>query len=203
MPAPAPRASSSTPMPRRRRRGVRAVSCGPTSSWDFGLSATCVKAEITESQLGQPRQPDRPAFVTAISLPTSPGAARRCGTVAYNWATDAVDSRGYLRFTFAARRLVVHAARRPGAELRPDLGLARATAGLRASHRSRCRRDPNASRKHPIVRCRAAVVRNRQPALGRAAPIAGKPALFVNNLWDERAFLSVDRERGRSAAWVI
>ena len=24
-------------------------------------------------------------------------------------------------------------------------------------------------------------------------------ALFVNNLWDERAFLSVDRERGRSA----
>jgi hypothetical protein len=28
-------------------------------------------------------------------------------------------------------------------------------------------------------------------------------ALFVNNLWDERAFLSVDRERGRSAAWDI
>ena len=24
-------------------------------------------------------------------------------------------------------------------------------------------------------------------------------AVFVNNLWDERAFLSVDRERGRSA----
>jgi outer membrane receptor protein involved in Fe transport len=24
-------------------------------------------------------------------------------------------------------------------------------------------------------------------------------ALFVNNIWDERAFLSVDRERGRSA----
>jgi outer membrane receptor protein involved in Fe transport len=24
-------------------------------------------------------------------------------------------------------------------------------------------------------------------------------ALYVNNLWDERAFLSVDRERGRSA----
>jgi outer membrane receptor protein involved in Fe transport len=24
-------------------------------------------------------------------------------------------------------------------------------------------------------------------------------AVFVNNLWDERAFLSIDRERGRSA----
>ena len=23
--------------------------------------------------------------------------------------------------------------------------------------------------------------------------------LFVNNVWDERAFLSIDRERGRSA----
>ena len=28
---------------------------------------------------------------------------------------------------------------------------------------------------------------------------AWEASLFVNNLWDERAFLSIDRERGRSA----
>ena len=27
--------------------------------------------------------------------------------------------------------------------------------------------------------------------------------MFVNNLWDERAFLSIDRERGRARASAI
>ena len=54
--------------------------------------------------------------------------------------------------------------------------------------------DPTITQLH--VRAGAAVVRDRQPALRRARTDAWEAAAFVNNLWDERAFLSLDRERG-------
>ena len=84
------------------------------------------------------------------------------------------------------------------ADQEPNFGLiadaARGRQVPRVSSRS-VRRE-----RHPDpVRCRAAFVRDRQSALGHPHGSLGGRAVYVNNLWDERAFLSIDRERGRSA----
>ena len=58
MRAPARRASSSMRRPRSQGAEME-LFVRPNEHWDFGLSATYVEAEITESQLDASRQPDR------------------------------------------------------------------------------------------------------------------------------------------------
>ena len=94
----------------------------------------------------------------------------------------------------AARRIVVHAARGPGAELRPDLQRSRRPAGsARLIDLGGIPADTNIAFDAELP---SYDIGNLRWGFGTDA---WEAALFVNNLWDERAFLSIDRERGRSA----
>ena len=125
-------------------------------------------------------------------LPTSP-ELQAVGTAAYNW-TMGSNLESYVRFTV---QYVGSSFTQLGDE-EPNFGLisnsATPAAGFRAPDRARrCDCAPTSSSTRSCRRTRSAI------CAGASARIAGKPSLFVNNLWDERAFLSVDRERGRSA----
>ena len=89
-----------------------------------------------------------------------------------------------------ARRLVVHAARRSGAGVR-----------LRRLSRARRASSPSAIRRSTASRSIRSCRRTRSATCASACRSdAWEAALFVNNVWDERAFLSLDRERGIARA---
>jgi iron complex outermembrane receptor protein len=161
----------------------------PNEDWDLGLSATYADAKITEDYLpGQPiagiREGNR--------LPTSP-ELQVSGTGAYNFnLTDTLHS--YVRLTVqhigssftqmadqeANFGLISNAPGRPAGSARLiDLG------GIPA--------NTNIAFDAELP---SYDIGNLRWGFGTDA---WEAALFVNNLWDERAFLSIDRERGRSA----
>ncbi len=82
------------PTPRRLARSS-SCSCGLNENWDLGLSATYVKAEVTESFLasGSPVAGIR----DGNQLPTSP-ELQAVGTAAYNWNMGS-NLESYVRFT--------------------------------------------------------------------------------------------------------
>ena len=190
MPAPARRASSSMPTPRRRARSS-SCSCGPNESWDFGLSATWVQGG-DHRVVPRQRQPDRrhPRRQSAADFARAAGGRpppRTTGT----WL-ESLES--YVRFTVQ----YVGSSFTQLGDQEPNFGLisnsaARPPGSARLIDLGDVDRAPTSSSMRSCRRTRSAT------CAGASARIAGKPALFVNNLWDERAFLSVDRERGRSA----
>jgi iron complex outermembrane receptor protein len=162
----------------------------PSTNWDFGLSATYVKAEITKSLLasGQPIAGIR----DGNRLPTSP-ELQAAGTAAYNWnLTDSLHS--YLRLTVQH----VGSSFTQLADQEPNFGLI-SNDPLRPAGSARliqlggvpANTDVNFDAELPSYD-----IGNLRWGIGSDT---WEAALFVNNLWDERAFLSIDRERGRSA----
>ena len=122
-------------------------------------------------------------------LPTSP-ELQAVGTASYNWNMGS-NLESYLRFTV---QYVGSSFTQLGDE-EPNFGII-ATGGPPGSARLIDLGDVNVTSiefdpelpSYTIGNLRWGVSTDRWEA-----------ALYVNNLWDERAFLSMDRERGRSA----
>jgi iron complex outermembrane receptor protein len=161
----------------------------PNVHWDFGLSATWVKAEVARSFLnaGQPVAGIR----EGNQLPTSP-ELQAVGSVAYNWSMG-TTLESYLRFTL---QYVGSSFTQLGDE-EPNFGLISSSptrpAGsarlidLGAVDVTNITFNPELP-SYELANLRWGVSTERWEG-----------SLFINNLFDERAFLSVDRERGRSA----
>ena len=170
----------------------------PDTHWDFGLSATFVEAEITESQLasGQPIAGIR----DGNRLPTSP-ELQAVANIAYNWAmTESIES--YLRFTFQH----VGSSYTQLADQEPNFGLisnsaTRPAGSARLINLGNVDGDLAAPGIQEVSVPFDALLPSYEIGNLRwgLRTDSWEAAVFVNNLWDEEAFMSIDRERGRSA----
>ncbi|MEZ5531419.1 MAG: TonB-dependent receptor [Steroidobacteraceae bacterium] len=159
----------------------------PNENWDFGVSATYLNAEITKSQLagGNPIAGIR----KGNRLPTSPEfQAAASATYSWTWA-NAMES--YVNFTFQH----VGSSYTQLADQEPNFGLI-ATGGPPGSARFIPFGNPTISSFAFAAELPSYEIGNLRFGLKSGR---WEAAAFVNNLWDERAFLSIDRERGRSA----
>ncbi|HEU4591232.1 MAG TPA: TonB-dependent receptor [Steroidobacteraceae bacterium] len=171
----------------------------PDEHWDFGLSATFVDAQITETQ-----RDSNGNVIAGIRdgnwLPTSPDW-QFAATGAFTWGLgDALES--YVRLTaqHVGRSYTQLADQEPGfgfisnAPNAPagsaaliDMGTVDGNPNTPAIEPLTVPFDPRLE-KYDIVNLRWGIRADRWEG-----------TLYVNNLFDERAFLSVDRERGRRA----
>jgi iron complex outermembrane receptor protein len=161
----------------------------PDEHWDIGLSATYADAAITESQLN----PDTGLPIGGIRdgnrLPTSP-KLQAVATLAYNWSLSA-SLESYVRLIAQH----VGSSFTQLADQEPNFGLITSN-GTPGAARLIDFGDVNVTDipfdaelpSYDIVNVRWGVRTDRWEG-----------GLFVSNLFDERAFLSIDRERGRSA----
>ncbi len=163
----------------------------PNESWDFGISATYADAKITESQFDA-----NDNIIAGIRdgnrLPTSP-ELQAAATVAYNFPLSSFES--YVRLTAQH----VGSSYTQIADQEPGFGFIsndpNAPAGSAAlidnmggvPANTTIEFDPELA-AYDIANIRWGIRADRWEA-----------ALFVNNVFDERAFLSLDRERGRRA----
>jgi iron complex outermembrane recepter protein len=171
----------------------------PDEHWDFGLSATFIEAEITESQTDSTG-----AVIAGIRegnfLPTSPDL-QIAATGAYTWAMG-TSLESYIRLTaqHIGRSITQLADQEDGfgtisnspsapagSAALIELGTVDGDPALAGIQPTTVNFDPRLE-KYDIV--------NLRWGIGTDTWEAG---LFINNLLDERAFLSVDRERGRRA----
>jgi iron complex outermembrane receptor protein len=160
----------------------------PTENWDFALTATYAKAEITESQLDGNGNPIA-GIREGNRLPTAPELqAAASGTYSWPWS-DTLN--GYVNLTVQH----VGSSYTQLADQEPGFGVLSTTPtgnegilrGFGSPSITEFRFDPELP-DYQIGNLRIGVQAEQWEV-----------AAFVNNLWDERAFLSVDRERGRSA----
>jgi iron complex outermembrane receptor protein len=157
----------------------------PNEHWDFGVSATYAQAEITESRLSAQGTPIA-GIRDGNRLPTSP-EFQAAVSATYLWQF-ATGRDGFATFTFqhvgssytqlADQEAPFGCVGCPGAPGFIDFGAPTIT---------QFEFDPELP-DYQIGNLR----------VGMRAE-AWEVAAFLNNLWDERAFLSVDRERGTRA----
>jgi iron complex outermembrane receptor protein len=162
----------------------------PDDNWDFGISATYAQAEVTEDY--QPGNPTA-GIREGNRLSTSP-ELQAAATAAYTWSLS-TSLESYLRLTVqhvgSSFTQLADQENGFGVILDPSLqqpgdGTARLI-DLGAVNVDRI--DFGAELpSYDIGNLRWGVRSDVWEA-----------SLYVNNLWDERAFLSVDRERNRSA----
>jgi iron complex outermembrane receptor protein len=161
----------------------------PDENWDFGVSATYARAEVTEDY-----QPGNPVagIREGNRLATSP-KLQAAATAAFTWSlTPALES--YVRFTAqhvgssytqladqeAGFGVISNAPGAPPLAARLiDLG------GVPPGTTIEFDTELPA---YDVGNLRWGIRADRWEA-----------SLYINNLWDERAFLSIDRERNRSA----
>lgn len=156
-----------------------------SENWDFGLSATYVQAEITESRLDASGAPIA-GIRDGNRLPTSP-EFQAAATATYTWPfSNAMD--GFANFTFQH----VGSSYTQLADQEPPVGCvgcpgAPGFFNFGGSTITQFTFDPQLP-SYEIGNLRFGV-----------KTAAWEAAAFVNNVWDERAFLSLDRERGTRA----
>ena len=157
----------------------------PNTNWDFGISATYVQAEITETRLDSSG-----AVIAGIRdgnrLPTSP-ELQAAASVTYNWPfSTSMD--GFVNFTaqHVGSSYTLLADQEPPFGC---VGCAGAPAFLDFG-------DPTISSFTFETELPSYEIGNLRFGVRTEA---WEAAAFVNNLWDERAFLSLDRERGSRA----
>ncbi|HVF16954.1 MAG TPA: TonB-dependent receptor [Steroidobacteraceae bacterium] len=155
----------------------------PTENWDLGLSATYADAQITESQFAQG------APIAGIregnQLPTSP-KFQAAANATFMQPIGALE--GYVNFTVQH----VGSSYTQLADQEPGFGCV----GCPGAPGFFAFGDPTISRftfdgelpDYQIGNMRFGVRSGQFDA-----------AVFINNVWDERAFLSLDRERGTRA----
>jgi iron complex outermembrane recepter protein len=151
----------------------------PTPDWDLGLSATYVKAEITETQTNAAGAPIA-GVRDGNRLPTSP-EFQASASVTYNWQfTSALDAFANFTFQHVGSSFTQLADQEPGA------GTVSPAAFFNFGNPTinSFSFDPELP-AYDIGNLRFGVKKD-----------AWEAALYVNNVWDERAFLSLDRERG-------
>ena len=164
----------------------------PNENWDFGVSATYADAEITRSQFDA-----NGSIIAGIRegnrLPTSP-ELQAAATMAFTWAMGSTLE-SYLRLTGQH----VGSSYTQLADQEPGFGFISndpsAPAGSAALIDTMGNIPANTTIEFPaelpsyeIANFRWGIRADRWEA-----------GVFVNNLFDERAFLSLDRERGRRA----
>jgi iron complex outermembrane receptor protein len=158
----------------------------PSDNWDFGISATYVEAEITKSRLTPTGQPIA-GIREGNRLPTSP-EFQAAASATYSFPFSG-DLEGFGTFTFqyvgsSYTQLADQETSTIGCIGCPGypgfFAFGNPTVGQITF--------PTELPSYDIGNLRLGV-RND----------AWEAALFVNNLWDERAFLSLDRERGTRA----
>jgi iron complex outermembrane receptor protein len=161
----------------------------PSDQWDFGLTATYVNAEITDTQVG----PDGSTPIAGIRegnrLPTSP-ELQAAASATYSWPWDN-GWNGYVNFTVQH----VGSSYTQLADQESGFGTLSTTA------------TGNEGRLipfgEPSIQSFAFSPELPDYQIGNlrfgVEAEQWEVAAFVNNLWDERAFVSLDYERGRSA----
>jgi iron complex outermembrane receptor protein len=164
----------------------------PNESWDFGFSATYAQAEITRSLFATGTTTPIAGIRDGNRLPTAP-EFQAAVSAAYNWAlSDSLES--YVRFTMSH----VGSSYTQLADQEDNFGIISNAAG----------RPPGSARLINLggIPANTTVEFDAElPAYEIANLRWGfgtdkwEAAVFINNLFDERAFLSIDRERGRSA----
>jgi len=158
----------------------------PTQNWDLGLSATYVKAEITESRLDPSTGGPIAGIRDGNRLPTSP-EFQAAASATYTWPfSTSLD--GFANFTFQH----VGSSYTQLADQEPPFGCVGCAGApgffnFGGTTITQFTFDPELP-SYEIGNLRFGV---------RAG--SWEAAAFVNNLWDERAFLSLDRERGSRA----
>jgi iron complex outermembrane receptor protein len=164
----------------------------PDEHWDFGISATVVKAEITKSLNATGTGTPIAGIRDGNRLPTSP-ELQAAASVGYTFTLTA-SLESYVRFSAQH----VGSSYTQLADQEPNFGLISNSPG----------RPAGSARLIDL----GGIPANTDIAFNSELPsydIANlrwgiksdtwEGALYVNNLFDERAFLSIDRERGRSA----
>ncbi|WP_116808379.1 TonB-dependent receptor [Steroidobacter cummioxidans] len=154
----------------------------PSEHWDFGVSATYVQAEITKSRFDSGGTPIA-GIRDGNRLPTSP-EFQAAATATYNWSfTPAMD--GFVNLTYQH----VGSSYTQLADQEPPTGCVGCAGApgffaFGAPTITQFTFQPELP-SYDIGNLRFGVKTG-----------AWEAAAFVNNLWDERALLSLDRERG-------
>jgi iron complex outermembrane receptor protein len=171
-------------VPKASSRGVEAeLFARPNESWDFGLTATWLDAKLDSSVLAAGGVAPIQGLREGNRLPTSP-EFQAAGSVTYSWPFMG-ESQGYVNFTVQH----VGSSYTQLADQEPGFGTIPSGAFIRYG-------DPTVNSftfdpelpEYDIGNVRIGARKD-----------AWELAAFVNNVWDERAFLSLDRERGRRA----
>ncbi len=154
----------------------------PTANWDLGLSATWVQAEITQTRLTTTGQPIA-GIREGNRLPTSP-EFQAAASATYTWPF-AATLEGFANFTVQH----VGSSYTQLADQEPGVGCVGCPGApglftFGAPTISSFTFEPELP-SYEIGNLRFGVKSD-----------AWEAALFVNNVWDERALLSLDRERG-------
>ncbi len=157
----------------------------PNESWDFGVSATYVQAEITESRLNAAGAPIA-GIRDGNRLPTSP-EFQAAATATYTWPFSPTMD-GFANFTFQH----VGSSYTQLADQEPPTGCV----GCPGAPGFFAFGEPTITQFTYDPELPSYDIGNLR--FGVRAD-AWELAAFVNNVWDERAFLSLDRERGTRA----
>jgi iron complex outermembrane receptor protein len=151
----------------------------PNEHWDLGLSATYADAKITQTQLGATGDPIA-GIRDGNRLPTSPKLqAAASGTYMWPWS-DTLQGYATLTLQYIGSSYTQLADQEPGFGTFAVRGFGDPTI-------TDFTFNPELP-DYQLGNLRVGVQADHWEV-----------AAFVNNLWDERAFLSVDRERGRVA----
>jgi iron complex outermembrane recepter protein len=180
-------------VPKAHSYGIEAeLYARPSVNWDFGISATWLNAELDSTLLYAGSTDVIAGIQDGNRLPTSPEfQAAASATYSWDWS-NAMNS--FVNLTFQH----VGSSFSRIEDERPNFGVISSDPALQAAGAAALRPFGNPSittftfagelPSYDIVNLRFGIGSDRWHA-----------ALFCNNLTDERAFLSVDRERGRAA----
>jgi iron complex outermembrane receptor protein len=160
----------------------------PNDNWDFGISATYAQAEITETLPDANGNPIA-GIRDGNRLPTAP-EFQAAASATYTWPWTPTLN-GYVNLTYQH----VGSSFTQLADQEANFGII-AVDGPPGSAALRGFGDPSITEFRFEPELPAYDIGNLR--IGVQAE-QWELAAFVNNLWDERAFLSVDRERGRAA----
>lgn len=157
----------------------------PTDNWDVGLSATYAQAEITQSRLTASGAPIA-GIRDGNRLPTSP-EFQAAATVTYSWQLASARD-AFANFTFQH----VGSSYTQLADQEPPFGCV----GCPGAPGFFDFGDPTISQFQFDTKLPEYQIGNLRAGLRTDS---WEAAVFVNNVWDERALLSLDRERGTRA----
>jgi iron complex outermembrane recepter protein len=155
----------------------------PNGSWDFGLTATWLDAKLDSSVIAAGGNTPIQGLREGNRLPTSP-ELQAAGSATYSWPWVA-GAQGYANFTVQ----YVGSSYTQLADQDPGFGTVGPPAFITYG-------DPTITSFTFDPELPAYDIGNFR--IG-ARKDDWEVAAFVNNVWDERAFLSLDRERGRRA----
>jgi iron complex outermembrane recepter protein len=176
-------------VPKAHTLGVEAeLFARPSEAWDFGLSATWVEARIDSNVTGAGTTPIA-GIRDGNRLPTAP-EVQGAASVTYSWPWFS-ELRGYANFTaqyMGSSFTQLADQEAPFGTLDSDAATPAPSFIAYGNPTINSLSFPTELPSYEIGNLRVGVRGDKWEG-----------ALFVNNVWDERAFLSLDRERGSRA----